>query len=183
MIKLALLFSLIACGLMGQREKGERAPTFETLPIPHYTYPSKTDKDLARIFEVKPWSTKKLLCFDTHYVGVDFKYFTEYTAWFNKFRDKYCPTHREDAFDCDNFAFLYKDFMIASVFKKKNLRQILVGVIVVSATKEFHGIGGTAGMHALCIIHTSAGWYVVEPQNGKYTELEKYTNPIIKYIF
>ena len=72
---------------------------------------------------------------------------------------------------------------IAGIEGTAGIAEILVGVIVVSAKKEFHGIGGAAGMHALCIIHTSAGWYVVEPQNGQYTELEKYTNPIIKYIF
>ena len=182
MIKFALIFSFIACGLFGQRAKGERPPTFDSRPIPKYTYPDKTDKDLAKLFKVKPWNTSKLLCFDTRYIGVDFRYFTEYAAWFNKFRDKYFPTHKSQAFDCDNFAFLYKDLMISSVFKKDSKRQILVGVLVVNSEKEFHGIGGE-GLHALNIIHTNAGWYVIEPQNGKYTQLEKYTNPIVKYIF
>ena len=180
-MKLWLIFFFVTCSLFGQRTK---EGLFALRPTPQYTYPAKTDKDLAKIFHIKLWGASKLLCFDRHYVGVDFRYFIGYTTWFNKFRGKYFPSYIDQAFDCDNFAFLYKDLMISSAFKKSyKLQQILVGVVVVDSINEFHGIGGTGGNHALNIIHTSAGWYIVEPQNGKHTPYEKYTNPILKYIF
>lgn len=186
-MKLGVFIGFFGCALLGAppeiKAPAKEPVAFSSSPTPIYTYPGKTDRDLAKAFELKPWSTKKLMCFDSHYVGVNFKYFIEYTEWFNKFRAEHCPTYNNgDSFDCENFAFLYKSLMITSVFKKKNLRQILVGVLMVKSEKPFHGIGGN-GLHALNIIYTSAGWYVVEPQNGQYTELEKYTNPIIRYIF
>ena len=186
-MKLGALIGNFGCALFGTPAEvsvSEKEPvSFSSRPTPIYTYPGKTDRDLLKIFDIKPWSTKKLMCFDSHYVGVNFKYFIQYTEWFNKFRKEHCPTHNNgDSFDCENFAFLYKSLMTTSVFKKKNLRQILVGVLIVKSSTPFHGIGGD-GLHALNIVYTGAGWYVVEPQNGQYTELEKYTNPIIRYIF
>jgi hypothetical protein len=42
------------------------------------------------------------------FVGVNFKYFIEYTEWFNKFRAEHCPAYdNEDPFDCEKIAFLY----------------------------------------------------------------------------
>lgn len=176
---------LCFCVALAGTAESATAPevSFKSSPTPSYTYPGKTDRDIKKALEIKPWSTRELTCFDSHYIGVDFKYFIEYTAWFNKFRDQHCTSFDNgDAFDCENFAFLYKSLMVASVFKKKNLRQILVGVIMVKSNTPFHGIGGD-GLHALNIIHTSAGWYVVEPQNGQYTPLKEYSNPILRYIF
>jgi hypothetical protein len=37
--------------------------------------------------------------------------------------------------------------------------------------------------HALNIIKTNKGWFVVEPQTGQYMDLKSYPNEIEKYIF
>lgn len=127
---------------------------------------------------------------DLRYTSVTFRSFKKYTNWFVDYLypiyDKSIKNNRKvpkESFDCDDFAFLYKSLWSASSLKVDTKRMgLAVGIIIVENVKSYFDVP-MGGKHALNIVHTSKGWYIVEPQNGKYCSIEDYHNPIDCYIF
>tara|TARA_R110002020_G_scaffold19117_12_gene66492 strand:+ start:143 stop:688 length:546 start_codon:yes stop_codon:yes gene_type:complete len=158
-------------------------PLFDSMPVPEYHYPRQTYLDIHEKFDKRVDPSEKVVCFDNYYVGLKFDSFKKQNAWFSEVRNHYFSKEVGESFDCDNFAFLYKALFTTASFKKNARGQILVGVILVEHTNEFLGLEEIAGKHALNIIYTSNGWYVVEARTGKFIEYKKYTNPITEYIF
>ena len=174
MYKTFLFFGLLSAHLTAN------ITSLSSIPIPDYHYPLKTHKDLHRKFDTP---TTKALCADSYYIGLKFPSFREQNKWFREL----CQTHYSnplgESFDCDNLAFLYKSLLSTGAFKKKTKYQTLVGVIFVQQKKEALGVGGIGLAHALNILYTSQGWYIIEPKTGKFMAYDKYPNPITQYIF
>ena len=121
--------------------------------------------------------------FDPDYIGVKYDYFIQFNKWWKSLRNEYLKLDSK-SFDCDNYAFLYKSLMTSAVIKAPQSKQILVGMIVVSQKTKALGIPSIPDIkHALCIVYTSKGWMVVEPQTNQFISLKEYPNTIYKYIF
>ena len=158
--------------------------SFDTIPEPEYHHPSKDERDLKREFVAPHQSLfSKLLMFDPDYIGVKYDYFIQFNRWWWSLRSTYLKLN-STSFDCDNYAFLYKSLLTSAVIKAPQSKQILVGVIVVSQKTKALGIPARQDVkHALCIVYTSKGWFVMEPQTNKFTPLKEYPNTIYRYIF
>lgn len=173
---------LFMASLLTGKEKAPSTYSLDSMPAPQYHYPFKSFTQIHKELKITAHASSRLMCLDNQYVGLKFDSFKKYDAWFAKARQRYYHKSIKESFDCDNFAFLYKALLTTSVFKKDGKKQILIGVILVKQKKDALGIEASA-KHALNIIYTSSGWYVVEPQTGEYIEYKNYTNPILKFIF
>jgi hypothetical protein len=158
--------------------------SFDTIPEPEYYYPSKNQKELKHDFDAPMMSLfSKVLMFDPDYIGIKYDYFIQFNRWWWSLRSTYLKLNNT-SFDCDNYAFLYKSLLNSAVIKAPQPKQILVGVIVVTQKTEALGIPSSPDLkHALCIVYTSKGWFVIEPQTNKFTPLKEYPITIYRYIF
>jgi hypothetical protein len=158
--------------------------SFDTIPEPEYHYPSKNVKELKQDFDAPMMSFfSKVLMFDPDYIGIKYDYFIQFNRWWWSLRSTYLKADNI-SFDCDNYAFLYKSLLNSAVIKAPQPKQILVGVIVVTQKTKALGIPSRPEIkHALCIVYTSKGWFVIEPQTNKFTPLKEYPNTIYRYIF
>lgn len=116
--------------------------------------------------------------FDSRYKEVDFYFFLDFNNWFEKlkFENGIMPISPKENLDCDNFALLYKSLMGISAYKSQEASEPAVAVLVVRQMHEFGGIPGTEELHMVNLVMTNNGWFVFEPQTGKYTLLERYPN-------
>jgi hypothetical protein len=99
-----------------------------------------------------------------------------YVAWFRKL-DKPLNLHYEDQlFDCDKFARCFVAFADLLAQKGGETRgSIAIGWATVYNDYEFGGVPeGTA--HAVVIIWTDEGVFIVEPQGGTISALSDYPN-------
>ena len=165
--------------------RNDELGTFKTIPKPAYHHPGKNNNQLYSDLDIPIYSYNKLFAFDKEYLGITFDYFKKYNEWWWKIRSGYLGTINTPAFDCDNYAFLYKTLLTTAVTSNPRSKQILVGVIIVEQKKSTLGLPAirNSTKHALCIVYTSSGWYVIEPQTNKYISLADYKNTIHKYIF
>jgi len=156
---------------------------FNSIPPPVYHYPAKTNFDIKTDLNIQLWELSKTIFFDTHYVGIKYKYLKEYNKWFEEFTWFFDFEYLKEAYDCDNFALLYKSLLSSAAYKKNVNREILVGLLVVRQEKTWGGIPNSVNFHALNLVYTDKGWVVIEPQSGTVSSLKEYPNPIIYYIF
>lgn len=127
----------------------------------------------------------KITLFDVNYKAVDYHFFLKFNNWFKKlkFENGIMPIDQKENLDCDNFAMLYKSLMGISAYKSADNEEPSVAVVVVSQINEYGGIPASKGLHMVNLVMTNNGWFIFEPQSGKYILLEKYPNQeYIKYI-
>lgn len=122
---------------------------------------------------------------DRYYTSIDRQSMIDYTAWFKVTFQSIIRAGGE-AFDCDNVAFLYRHGLSAASVKNKQSKEILCGVVMVKHVHDFGGILSNGSkddpvLHGLNIVKTDYGWYIVEPQTGKWCPLDSYPNK--DYIF
>ena len=158
-----------------------QATALDLPPAPKYIYPATNGIEIERSFDKYVTPDWGGLIFDTHYIGVEYKYFNKFNKWFQAELSKIEIPDDGEAFDCEDYALLYKSLFGMAAFKESNLRQIAVGVIIVDQKKEALGIPAV-GSHALNIILTDKGWIVYEPQTNKSCKLSAYPNKITSYI-
>lgn len=110
------------------------------------------------------------------FVRPDKAWLKAYVAWFRKL-DKPLNLHFEDElFDCDKFSRCFVAFaeLIAPASGDGNA-SMAIGWATVYNEVSYGGIpAGTA--HAIVIVWTNEGPYVVEPQSGDMVELSGYPN-------
>ena len=156
--------------------------TIDSIPAPIYYFPATNIYDIRKSLKIKFLENHRCIFFDFHYIGVKHEFFVEYTKWFTRVKDRIVGAYRPTSFDCDNFALLYKSLMSTSIYKNNKNREILVGIISVKQKKAILGIDEGV-LHALNIVKTDKGWFVVEPQTGEFISLKDYPNEITRYIF
>jgi len=77
--------------------------------------------------------------------------------------------------DCDNFSMFLSSMITIYLWRAGYTDvRVAVGWMIVNGPFEWAGI--PASSHALMFAITSKGPIVIEPQNGKYIELDKYPN-------
>jgi len=127
----------------------------------------------------------KVTLFDTKYKRVDYYFFLKFNKWFEKlkFENGIMPINQKENLDCDNFAMLYKSLMGISGYKSANKEEPSVAVVVVRQINEYGGIPSSNGLHMVNLVMTNNGWFIFEPQSGKYILLEDYPNQeYIEYL-
>lgn len=126
----------------------------------------------------------KVFLLDGKYFKVDYYFFKKFNNWFKKlqFENGILPIDQKENLDCDNFAMLYKSLMSVSAYKSSSAIEPAVALLVLEQVKPFGGIP-SGGLHMVNLVFTNQGWYVIEPQTGKYILLEKYPNQqYVKYM-
>lgn len=127
----------------------------------------------------------KVTLFDVNYKAVDYYFFLKFNKWFEKlkFENGIMPIDQKENLDCDNFAMLYKSLMGISGYKSSNKSEPSVAVVVVRQVNEYGGIPASNGLHMVNLVMTNNGWFIFEPQTGKFTLLENYPNQeFIEYL-
>tara|TARA_B110000003_G_scaffold90841_1_gene93007 strand:- start:21281 stop:21892 length:612 start_codon:yes stop_codon:yes gene_type:complete len=127
----------------------------------------------------------KVTLFDVNYKAVDYYFFLKFNKWFEKlkFENGIMPIDQKENLDCDNFAMLYKSLMGISGYKSSNKSEPSVAVVVVRQVNEYGGIPASNGLHMVNLVMTNNGWFIFEPQSGKFILLENYPNQeFIKYL-
>ena len=127
----------------------------------------------------------KITLFDINYKAVDYYFFLKFNKWFKelKFQNGIMPISQKENLDCDNFAMLYKSLMGISGYKSNQEKEPSVAVMVVRQNEEYGGIPASKGLHMVNLIMTNNGWFVFEPQTGKFILLEQYPNQeFVEYL-
>lgn len=110
--------------------------------------------------------------------------FVRYNNSIREFAKQFLRWKRE-GFDCDNFALLFKAFAdVASLNQSVDAlypitRQLPIAKIYVNNKNPWAGVSD--GHHALNIILTDKGLFVLEPQNGIYILAKDYPNRMYVY--
>ena len=124
----------------------------------------------------------QMLMLDSKYQPLDYFFWRKFNSWFKdlKFQNGIMSgVDNSEAWDCDNFAMLYKSLASISAYKGNGNADSAVGLVTVLQINEF-GAVPSGGLHMLNIVFTSKNWYIFEPQTGEFIELHKYPNQ--KYI-
>lgn len=185
-ILLASIFALVSCNVSDEE-------LVSNIPKPIYNDKPMSSTQVRESLNFEKWvSYSRVLLFDRKYIGVTSEHLKKYNKWFTSLTFHMGIDHKDDAYDCDNFAFLYKSILTVSSYKNWDVdteykdRQVLAGTLIVYQTRPFGGVRASNNTkHALNIVYVDNGWVVVEPQTGKMIEYEKYPNRdrIIKIIF
>tara|TARA_Y100000593_G_scaffold94566_1_gene194313 strand:- start:1909 stop:2445 length:537 start_codon:yes stop_codon:yes gene_type:complete len=150
------------------------------LPAGEYHYPSKHFKQIDK--ELRP-NCQDISYADNYYIGLDFLSFKKQVHTFHKLTANYTSRSNKESFDCDNIAFLYKTLVASTTLIAKTNYEPLIGVAFVRQENKAMGLSSIGFVHAVNIIYTSEGWYMLEPQTGLFMSLQKYPNKILKLIF
>ena len=175
----SIIWFLVGC----QDSKFEE---IKSIPVIESNENYLTHFDISRHFAYKKsmnWvDTKvptdiKVFLLDGKYSIVDYYFFKKFNNWFKKlqFENGILPIDQKENLDCDNFAMLYKSLMSVAGYKSSSEHEPAVALLVLKQKKPFGGIL-SGGLHMLCLVFTSNGWYIIEPQTGEYILLEDYPN-------
>tara|TARA_B110000305_G_scaffold223563_1_gene268219 strand:- start:262 stop:831 length:570 start_codon:yes stop_codon:yes gene_type:complete len=152
-----------------------------------------TQKDLSTHFvskksfnwkEMKTPSDVRFTFFDSKYESVDYYFFLKFNNWFKdlQFENGFLPIDQKENLDCDNFAMLYKSLMSVSSYKSQSSAEPAVALVVVEQKNPFGGVP-QGYLHMVNLVFTNKGWYIFEPQTGKFVLIEDYPNQeYLKYI-
>jgi len=119
---------------------------------------------------------------DYNYVPVRFEWLQQYVQWWNQAKENFGIAYANDAFDCENYARLFKAMLDVQIvpIQRKVSKSLATAVVLVSPKNEFGGVGPESGTHVLNLVGTDRGWIIVEPQTGAMVEFSRYPN--LKYI-
>lgn len=119
---------------------------------------------------------------DYDYAPVRFEWLEQYVLWWKEAIANFGIAYANDAFDCENFARLFKAMLDVQIIpiELKESKSIASATVLVYPEIEFGGIGPESGTHVLNLVGTDRGWIIVEPQTGAMNELPRYPN--LKYV-
>jgi len=123
-----------------------------------------------------------IIMMDGKFREVDYYWFRKFNNWFRDLLFDNGLIALGDAgepFDCDNYAMMYKSLMSAAAYKAGEKTEPAVLLLLVEQRNAFGGVPA-GGAHLCIMVMTNQGWFVVEPQTGKFDKLENYPNQ--KYV-
>ena len=91
-----------------------------------------------------------------------------------------------EGMDCDNAAHLFKQLLSLSNTRggRSHKGDVPCAVIKTTQLHPFGGAPGDRSTHALILLRTNEGWYVIEPQTGAISRLDSYPNrEMIEWAF
>jgi hypothetical protein len=110
------------------------------------------------------------------FVRPDYQWLLAFVKWFRKLGKPLNMHYEDELFDCDKYSRCFVAFADLLARKGGETRgSICVGWATVFNDNSFAGIE-TGGGHAVVIVGTNRGLFVVEPQNGTIVPLGDYPN-------
>jgi len=112
------------------------------------------------------------------FVRPDHRWLVAFKDWFMRLQKALKLTYKDEAFDCDDFARCFVAFANVAALKAGERRaSMCVGWGMVGNAQSFGGVqGSNLGAHAIVIVGTTDGLFVVEPQSGAMAPLRDYPN-------
>lgn len=112
------------------------------------------------------------------FVRPDHGWLIAYRGWFADMLKALKLEYKDQAFNCDKFSRTFVAFADMIALRGGEARgSICVAWATVANNKAFGGVpGSTLGLHALVLVGTSEGLFVLEPQTGEMAPLRSYPN-------
>jgi hypothetical protein len=112
----------------------------------------------------------------SHLVRPDHRWLVAFDEWFRRLAQPLKIGYVDEAWDCDNYARCFVAFADLVALQGGETRgTICVGWATVFNSRPFGG-APAGGAHAIVIVGTSQGLYVIEPQSGAMAPLHQYPN-------
>lgn len=114
----------------------------------------------------------------TFFVRPDHRWLIAFNRWFMHLKKELKLDYKDGVWDCDDFARCFVSFadMIA-LGAGESRGSICVGWATVANVNAFGSVAASSiGAHAIVIVGTSDGLFVIEPQTGKMAALRDYPN-------
>ena len=109
------------------------------------------------------------------FLRADHQWLTRFTAWFRSLEKPLRIQFANQLWDCDNYANAYVSFADLVTLESSGKRPpFCVGRASVFYRVPFAGVRG--GAHAVVIVGTTEGLFVIEPQDGTMISLKKFPN-------
>lgn len=116
----------------------------------------------------------------THYRVVNYRWMEAFIDWYEFVLKAVGLSYKPEIWDCENYSIGLQAYAsLAAVKADAFSEDILVGWLIVRNIHKWAGVS-SRGNHAIAFFKSDKGIFVVEPQNGTITHLEKYPNA--KYI-
>lgn len=93
----------------------------------------------------------------------------DYSSYFDSYIYYLGAEYNAEGMDCDNFADFYRQNLVLANLKAGGARQGDVPCATIVVNQRDKGI-----YHALNLMRTNRGWFVIEPQDGTFTKLSSY---------
>lgn len=112
------------------------------------------------------------------FVRPDHRWLVSFNAWFMRLQKSLKLDFRNQVWDCDDFARCFVAFAnMAALHAGETRGSICAGWATVANSHSFGGVQGSSiGGHAIVVVGTSAGLFVIEPQSGDMAALSEYPN-------
>jgi hypothetical protein len=112
------------------------------------------------------------------FVRPDHRWLVSFTAWFMRLQKALKLDFRDQVWDCDDFARCFVAFAnVAALNAGETNGSVCAGWATVANSHAFGGVDGSRiGGHAIVVVGTSAGLFVIEPQSGEMAALREYPN-------
>ena len=129
---------------------------------------------VARITDHAPTINSNALSF----VRPEHRWLVSFNAWFMQLQKALKIKYKDGTFECGDFARCYVAFAnMVALSGGERRGSICVAWGTVGNARDFGGVsGGSVGGHAVVIVGTSEGLFVVEPQTGVMAPMREYPN-------
>ena len=112
------------------------------------------------------------------FVRPEHEWVVAYASWFNRLLKSLKLSFKAQVFDCDNYAQTFVAFANLIALKGGETRgSICVAWAKVANLRSFGGVESSdLGGHAVVMVGTTKGIFVIEPQSGQMASLQEYPN-------
>lgn len=106
----------------------------------------------------------------------DHDWMNRFRTWFRRLERPLKIRYEDEVWDCDNYANLFVTLAdLLSLQAGETRGSFCIGWASVYYRRAFAGVGA-GGAHAVVLVGTSRGLYVIEPQNGTMVPLQEFPN-------
>ncbi|MBI5768247.1 MAG: hypothetical protein HZA93_10660 [Verrucomicrobia bacterium] len=112
------------------------------------------------------------------FVRPDHRWLVAFNDWFMRLQKALKLAYRDEVWDCDDFARCFVAFAnMVALGGGETRGSICVGWATVANLRAFGGqAASSGGGHAIVIVGSADGLFVIEPQSGKMAALPDYPN-------
>lgn len=113
----------------------------------------------------------------TTFLRPDHQWVVAFKDWFMRVQKSLKLEYRNEVWDCDDFARCFVAFAnLAALSSGERRGTICMGWATVTQRRAFGGMRGSGGGHAVVLVGTASGLFVIEPQTGAMAPLRDYPN-------
>ena len=111
------------------------------------------------------------------FVRPDHRWLVAFNTWFMRVQKALKLAYRDEVWDCDDFARCFVTCAnLVALGGGETRGSICVGWATVANLRAFGGQAASGGGHAIVIVGSADGLFVIEPQSGKMAPLREYPN-------